>query len=829
MVVRIQSRGVQQVTMPNYMKTKLHLKNSIPWLYTIILPVVIWGMHQVSGGNFHLVDFVLAWSGAGLFTIFLFLMYRLRQRYAVKMFILEGILLLLAIGIAWLHYATLAAWIGLILFWETLFFFWLKNFLSVLWWRNFLGFGLIATIAGTAPMLTMEVMSHFADEEFFVAVQSIALMVIWGILVIPAVKIIRNLEGFSIQEPRNKIQEIFAFLLFVFIGGFFAIRAYQTSFFPANYDSTFPGISEETPFLCATLSTQPPEFTGPEVFKKIVTLVEANPVKTASEYGMLAITTDKSEWAQEFKTALLQEKRSGDFTHPANSMKSIQYDAAMRAWYYIRVRDKFPNLFSASERSELRRWFAAINKRALTTEWIDWMYGIAFSKIPQGPYENQEVGAGLIAILESAHLADETLSEQNLNYLNNNLRGWWTHFRNIDDAIIYQPQWINNAYFQLLYTGDTIPADKANLSFQWMLLQALPDGMTLGYNYPLQFPLAGSMYFGAELLKNPVFLWMAGREADWLTANNGFLYAQPGLETPIDIQGLPPTQGSCLLYGNSGLPNQLGPLAPDKVVFRGGWAPSDPYLLLNLRFTGWHRYKATNAISLVYRGNPLVQEISRANTISWLPVGRSLLRDKRIPRENVNGLLVEPTGIRKVVHQIVGFGSDWAQDPPQYADVLGFSTSEKADWSFTRLTNWQGWQHDRQIYFYHNAKPIIVWDHATNSKAKNVALNWHLTVGATITTNETRVNFQNTATAQMVILPIVSLEDSPPTITMTNTTDDSNLMITARKSKELQVVSIFLFDNWVDADINYNPDTRSIIIHSTKNGQGMVVRLGEIP
>lgn len=81
---------------------------------------------------------------------------------------------------------------------------------------------------------------------------------------------------------------------------------------------------------------------------------------------------------------------------------------------------------------------------------------------------------------------------------------------------------------------------------------------------------------------------------------DGYLFAQPAVEEPASLGGRSSTKGSCLLYSDLGLPNQKGPLAPDKIVFRDGWSPDVAYLLVNLRFTGWHRYKATGTVTLVY-------------------------------------------------------------------------------------------------------------------------------------------------------------------------------------------------------------------------------------
>ena len=107
-----------------------------------------------------------------------------------------------------------------------------------------------------------------------------------------------------------------------------------------------------------------------------------------------------------------------------------------------------------------------------------------------------------------------------------------------------------------------------------------------------------------------------------------------------------------MIYGNSGLPEQTGPLAADKVVLRNGWDADDLYVMLNLRFSGWHRYKASNAISLIYAGAPLVEEQYTQEAIPWLPTGRALVRDKRIQIEQLNTLLIKRSGLDAVLNTL---------------------------------------------------------------------------------------------------------------------------------------------------------------------------------
>ena len=125
---------------------------------------------------------------------------------------------------------------------------------------------------------------------------------------------------------------------------------------------------------------------------------------------MLARASGESHWTQAFHDSLLSDARQGLVTGPAGSVKSVQFDAALRVYYYSRVQAVFPGLFTSIEEKTIRQWFGAINRRALTVEPVDWTYALAFSKWPAGPYENQENGAGLLALLEYTGLSISFIS-----------------------------------------------------------------------------------------------------------------------------------------------------------------------------------------------------------------------------------------------------------------------------------------------------------------------------------------------------------------------------------------------------------------------------------
>jgi hypothetical protein len=655
--------------------------------------------------------------------------------------------------------------------------------------------GLLALTAGTFPVALSQLESHFADEEFFVALEALALVVFWLILLGMYRLLVHRTTAllWGVQVDRRLVSLAFCLLDFGGLNG--VVWAYRHSFYPP-VAPTYPGISEQSPFLCGRVPPDPQVYDGRDVFRRILARVEANPRKGPPEYGMLALGTGERRWAELFRESLLREVEERRYTGPAHSVKSVQFEAALRAYYYPRVRDRFPGLFSEEEDRAVRAWFAAINRRALTVEWVDLMYALAFSKWPEGPYENQENGAGLLALLEVEGLADPALSPANRAYLARNRRGWTARFRVTDDALVYQPEWIDNVYFQSFYTGEPLGTN-ARLSFEWLLLQALPDGAPFGYNHPGGNSLAGIFYLGARLFSDPRYIWLAGRAVEMLEQRGGYLFAQPGVEEPVSLEGRSPTEGSCLIYGDSGLPNQKGPLGPDKIVFRDGWGPEAMYLLVNLRFTGWHRYKATGTVTLVYRGEILAADALDGRSFSWLPKGRSLFRDKRIPRENLNVLVVAKTGVAAVLHTLTGIGGSWAQDPPYYAEVVAFETGEEMDWAHIRLTGWRGWQHDRWIYFYHNGGPVVVVDEARGPAGARGALIWHL-VGGT-ETGAYRFRVGGTDSSAEVLL--LSLNSDPQMEVLGRTVGSSGLNLAHRGKSLLRVATIYVAGPWIGAEV----------------------------
>ncbi len=601
------------------------------------------------------------------------------------------------------------------------------------WAWRLVVWGSTAVIAGMGLAGITAIFSHFAEEEFFVAVSGLYLSLFWLLLA----------GGYhlTVAAPTPLTARItqpqWAVLASLGSGAIIALLAipwglaqYQRSFFPLTAP-TYPGIGEASPFLCEQLNEPAQPIPAATTTATLVSLLQANPNKDTLSWGSLALYSGDADAADAFRRHLLQDAAQNLYTAPAHSIKWGQYEAALRLNQLELINAAFPDLFSAADWQSLRAWFAQINRRAMTVEWVDWLYAAAYDIRPQGPYENQEIGAGFLAALMNNGLAADDLAAANAAYLNQTPLGWDMIFRNTDDSYSYQNVWLANAWWVDRYRRQTGAAGAAaqrnqELSLLWALILSLPDGVTLSYNVEWEAPMLTTYLFGAALLANPELSWLAGKTVQRLAQEGKVVWGGLVITPPTLPDGRSPDIGSCLVFGSSGVPTTKGPLAPDKVVLRDGWADDALYALLNLRFTGWHRYKATNTLPLLYQDGPLVSERWTAERFWWMPAGRGAFRDKRAPREYLNGLLLPKSGLPDLLWRMTGIGGPWAQDPPPYAAVDAFFTSSALDMSTTTIADWHGWQHARTIYQVDDGLVFVVDQAAAANAARPASLIWHV-------------------------------------------------------------------------------------------------------
>jgi hypothetical protein len=238
-------------------------------------------------------------------------------------------------------------------------------------------------------------------------------------------------------------------------------------------------------------------------------------------------------------------------------------------------------------------------------------------------------------------------------------------------------------------------------------------------------------------------------------------------------------------------------------VLRGGWEDDDLYLLLNLRFSGWHRYKATNSVIKISQHGPLVVENVDHPASGWLPLGRRLFRDKRIPRENLNGLIIAKRGLSGVLYRLTGVEGPWAQDPPQFARISRFNSGQDFDVSTSHLDDWHGWNHDRSILFF-PAGVIVIIDEIGGPLRQNGALVWHF-VGGKPSPNgriQLRGNNEQNGPAEVVVLPRAETTASFKEIMADNREVILRAQIDVSENGVLEMATVFLTKNWTGAEVS---------------------------
>ena len=271
-----------------------------------------------------------------------------------------GVTAMVLIGLALVSASAPLAWIGLGLFYAVL-----LQLDAILAGRggrlHRLTLHLLpALCAGALPVILNQMQGRFSDEEFFVALQVLALSVFWLLLLVPYRRLVRAKTGDTRSTSGVLLSPMIVGLgglVFVGVFGVFTLRMYQGSFFAPRV-AVYEGISAEKPFLCGEVAPDAQRYDGSQEFARLLAAVEANPHKGTPEYGMLALGTREERWAKAFRDSLLQEAAEMRYSRAANSVKAIQYSAALRAYYLSRSARLFPTCLPKLSCAHLRNGLA---------------------------------------------------------------------------------------------------------------------------------------------------------------------------------------------------------------------------------------------------------------------------------------------------------------------------------------------------------------------------------------------------------------------------------------------------------------------------------------
>lgn len=464
---------------------------------------------------------------------------------------------------------------------------------------------------------------------------------------------------------------------------------------------------------------------------EIINFLENLDYKSIDVFAVLYLLSNDEKYADEFKTKIIKDAQENRYIGESGSSKIWQYEIMVRAYYYNLISKENPELFNDTDNELILNWFKKINQQAFKTIWVDYIYDPLFKKMPDGLYENQEIGVGMLSVLSQVlENKSPELVKANREYISSNAVGWKGNFRNPDDGIVYHQQlWIKNAYMLSKYGGQEkyLYDNNSRNSFEWILIQWPPNGMSAAYNSPLVYTPFDVMALGAQLFHDGRYLWLSKIMLSNEIESTKYLDIT-GLEYWNDnLIPIKPDVGSCYIRGTTGVAQKPGKLMPDKIVFREGWEKDSLFALLNLRFSGWHSYKATNNIITIMYGEPFVVEKMQLINHSWLPRAKSDQRDKKIDRTELNGFQIENTGLQKIIYEITGLGNEWAQDPPRFAEVLVFNSTPLVDYSISKISNWHGWNNTRtSVLVKGNDSFLVFFDQNKGTSPGKVGVTWHL-------------------------------------------------------------------------------------------------------
>ena len=467
----------------------------------------------------------------------------------------------------------------------------------------------------------------------------------------------------------------------------------------------------------------------------LVALLEKQNSQSLSHVATLFFLTHDPTWAMKFRKIILNEASTGKYIKSGGSIKFGQRDAMTAAMFYLELRAALPTLFSASDAAQLNQWFSRITQAMLTPGWVDWLYAIPMRVHPEGPYLNQEIGAGALAAMQQVLIASNPdLATRASGYVSRRGVGWRRNFRNPDDSYRYQDIWMGSAFAILRYADhmDLSKSPGLRYAVDWVKYQVPLSVYPLDYGLPSPARPLDTLAIGAFILKDG--------ECRWLLDQELYSLRKAGEPLPDDlialwlwddsVKPIPFRPSSMSILGPTGYAFRPGVLEPDKLVITAlsgsSHGSQEMYALANLRSSGWHRYPSTNTLTSLSIGNRrLVAEDIIAKHYSWMPAGRAVHRDLKVDRERLNGLLVQATGLDALITGITGIYSPWRQDVPPFARVTLLKQVGDIQLAKIITKGWNGIAQER-FYIEEGASRFIVIDNIRDNRDREKAIAWHL-------------------------------------------------------------------------------------------------------
>ena len=454
-----------------------------------------------------------------------------------------------------------------------------------------------------------------------------------------------------------------------------------------------------------------------------------------SHLATLFLLTGEKIWAQRFKAGLLDLVQRKAHTGGEGSVKYGQRIVMLWAMYYREITTRMPALFDDDERQRINDWFLDVAEAVFSPGWVDYLYAVPFRDDPDGPYLNQEIGAGLVAVLNDAVMASDRaeLKQKFQEFLENKSVGWRRNFRNQDDSLEYQDVWMGSAHALYRYVDGMDPEKAPGLAygFEWLHSQLPAKPFPFNYGLPVDARPIDTLAIGAFILND--------RHSKWLLDQHLLEIERHDEPFPKELTALwlwremPSAEfrpRSVQLLGPTGYVFRPGALRPDKIVMHGrasAGGDGGMYALLSLRNNGWHRYPATNTVINLSLGDKrLLAEDIEYLRHKWLPKGRASHRDKKIDRSRLNGLMLARSGLDAWIGGMTGIYSNWRQDVPYFAETTQWARVAGVVFSKIELTDWDGLVQERW-YLLEGDSYFLVVDRIADARTRNKAILWQMT------------------------------------------------------------------------------------------------------
>jgi hypothetical protein len=558
----------------------------------------------------------------------------------------------------------------------------------------------------------------------------------------------------------------------------------------------------------STIASVPDDFTidvyTPKVSRKqFIEYLQKNQVLSISKMATLYFLTNDIDWANKFKAALLQEAAKNKFTAKTDSMKFAQREAMTRAMFLLELQKKIPDYLTAQEEHLITTWFENITRRIFQPEWVDSLYAVPFKDDPDGPYLNQEVGAGTITVV-SHFIKDEDLLDKITEFLAAKSAGFVKNYRNPDDSLGYQNIWIENAFVMHLY-GDTNNESLAgmHLAIKWLVSQLPQSVSLLEYGLPGDLRPINSLAISAFYLKNKKSRWLLDQHLiEVMESKRNFPSEMFAFWLwDDDVLAEKAFYDSFVMDGPTGYAFRPGPIEADKVVMRSidkSTKNESAFLLANLRNIGWHRYPATNtAIRIMLDDYTMVGEDIINQKHKWLPEGRAKHRDKKIDRVRLNGLQIARDGLDAWIGGITGVYSQWRQDVPRTSQVKSSQNSDGYKSATIALSEWAGTNHLRTYILAQDRQVFVVDEISTSRVSLPKQITWHIQ-------------------PDMMQISSSLFENEKYSISFSDNTIDS-IGIVHKEYAEVPAYSKFSTDKYISMDVTGFENYTAVTAFSSKN------------